>query len=196
MDELSQNDYVIIDQFLDTSLFCEVKSHFTRKLPEFSAAGIGALDQNAIHREVRGDLTHWLDRDRDVSLETFWGLVDETMRMFNRYCYLSISGYEFHFAMYPPGGHYDTHVDQFQGRNNRIISVIIYLNEGWIKGDGGELEIFRKDGSSLLVEPIADRCVMFKSAEVSHGVLESHINRCSLTGWLLHLPGSLGQILG
>ena len=87
---------------------------------------------------------------------------------------------------------------------DRIFQLRIYESPSVITGqkkiemfnDGGELEIFRKDGSSFLVEPIAGRCVMFKSAEVPHGVLESHINRCSLTGWLLHLPGSLGQILG
>ena len=114
--------------------------------------------------------------------------------MFNRYCFLSLSGYEFHLAKYPPGGHYDKHMDQFQNRSNRLISVIIYLNDEWQKGNGGELEIDHND-QSVLISPLAGRCVFFKSDKVLHGVLESNADRYSLTGWLLHKPSALGNIL-
>ena len=77
-----------------------------------------------------------------------------------------------------------------------MISVVIYLNEGWQQGDGGELEIFEKDGSSFLVEPLAMRCVMFKSAEVPHAVLQANKSRFSLTGWLLYQPSALGKFFG
>lgn len=193
MDGLSNRDYVIIDQFLNKDLYSEVRSFFLSRMPFFTQAGIGALDQHTVNKEIRGDQTYWLDRKRDTALDSFWKLVDETMGIFNRYCYLSLSGYEFHFANYPPGGHYHKHLDQFQNRNNRMISVILYLNEQWQQGDGGELEIYEKDGSSVLVEPVAGRCVMFKSAEVPHAVLESRKNRYSLTGWLLYQPSALGQ---
>lgn len=195
MDELSQNDHVIADHFLGEPLYSQVRAYFLDNLAQFSPAGVGALDQNAIHKEIRNDLTYWLNRDKDSALSGFWNLLEETVGIFNRYCFLSLSGDEFHFAAYPPGGHYEAHLDQFRGRNNRIISMIIYLNDDWKQGDGGELEIYRKDGSSFLVEPIADRCVMFKSAEVLHKVVESRTDRYSLTGWLLHRPGILGQIL-
>ena len=77
-----------------------------------------------------------------------------------------------------------------------MISMVVYLNKAWQKGDGGELEIFRKDGTSFLVEPIEARCVMFKSAAVPHAVLASNKPRYSLTGWLLHQPSALGQFFG
>jgi len=32
-------------------------------------------------------------------------------------------------------------MDQFQGKNNQVISMLIYLNENWQEGDGGELKI-------------------------------------------------------
>ena len=187
MDELAENHYLIIDRFLDDHLYSEVKSFFRARLPHFSQAGVGALSQNTILKEVRGDQTYWLDRKRDTEIKSFWELVDETIAVFNRYCFLSLSGYEFHLAHYPAGGHYEKHLDQFQTRNNRLISMIIYFNDKWLEGDGGELEIFRNDGSSVLVEPLARRCVMFKSAEVPHAVLESHKSRYSLTGWLRSL---------
>ncbi len=196
MDDLSSKDYVVIDHFFRDTLYAEIKSFFLGELSNFTEAGIGTSSDNQINKNIRGDFTYWLDRKRDVQLESFWGLVDEIIHMFNRYCFLSLSGYEFHLAHYPSGGHYDKHLDQFENRNNRMISVIIYLNDGWQTGDGGELEIFEKDGSSFLVEPLAARCVMFKSAEVPHAVLQAHKSRFSVTGWLLHQPSAIGRFLG
>jgi SM-20-related protein len=196
MDELSQKDVVIIDNFIDRQLLEDIQSFFAAHLNAFSKAGIGALDQHVIRKDIRGDFTYWLDRKRDTDLKLFWELVDETIHVYNRYCYLGLSGFEFHLAHYPKGGHYDKHLDQFNNRNNRTISVVIYLNKTWQKGDGGELEIFLKDGSTLVVEPLEARCVMFKSATVPHRVLASQKPRYSLTGWLLQQPSALGQFLG
>ncbi|MFA0961566.1 2OG-Fe(II) oxygenase [Roseivirga sp. BDSF3-8] len=196
MDELADQDYVIIDKFFDGDTYEKVRAEFQAKLPHFSQARIGALAQKSLHTEIRGDQTYWLDRKRDTALQPFWEVVDESIYVLNRYCFLSLSGYEFHFANYPPGGHYDKHLDQFQGRNNRMISMIIYLNDDWQKGDGGELEIFVADGSSVIVEPIGGRCVMFKSAVVPHAVRKSFKDRYSLTGWLLYQPAELGKFLG
>lgn len=194
MDELSDRDHVVIDNFLGDGPYLEIRSFFLRMLPNFNEAGIGIDKQ--VNGRVRGDFTYWLDRGRDAHLKDFWELVDQSILHFNRYCYLGLSGEEFHLAHYPPGGHYSKHLDQFEKCNNRMISVVIYLNEGWSKGDGGELEIFRKDGSSFLVEPMGGRCVLFKSAEVPHAVLQAHKSRFSLTGWLLHHPPGLAPILG
>ncbi|WP_228237146.1 2OG-Fe(II) oxygenase [Allomuricauda sp. M10] len=196
MDEISDKDYVIIDQFFREELYTEIRSFFLSKLPNFKEAAIGVDTEKQVNSKIRGDFTYWLDRKRDANLQNFWELLDEIIQMFNRYCYLSLSGYEFHLAHYPSGGHYDKHLDQFENRNNRMISVVIYLNEGWQQGYGGELEIFEKDGSSFLVEPLAMRCVMFKSAEVPHAVLQAHKSRFSLTGWLLYQPSALGQLFG
>ena len=196
MDELSVNDYVIIDNFLDQRVLNTIQSFFQTHLDHFSKAGIGALGDHMIRQDIRGDYTYWLDRKRDLELTAIWGLIDETIHIYNRYCYLGLSGHEFHLTHYPKGGHYDKHVDQFNNRNNRTISMVIYLNKNWQKGDGGELEIFLNDGSSLLVEPLEARCVMFKSAVVPHAVLASLKPRFSLTGWLLHQPSALGQFLG
>ncbi|WP_424987462.1 2OG-Fe(II) oxygenase [Flagellimonas alvinocaridis] len=196
MDDISDKDYVIIDHFLRDDLYAEIRSFFLDKLPVFKEASIGTDMDKHIDNNVRGDFTYWLDRKRDANIQELWNLVDEVIHMFNRYCFLSLSGYEFHLAHYPSGGHYDKHLDQFENRNNRMISVVIYLNEGWQKGDGGELEIFENDNESFLVEPIAGRCVMFKSAKVPHAVLEAHKSRFSLTGWLLYQPSALGQFFG
>ena len=186
----------MIDDFLDDQLYQQIRSFFLEKLDGFHQAGIGALADNQIKRSIRGDLTYWLDSKRDTNLAPYWDLLHDTINTLNQYCYLSLSGFEFHLAHYPPGAHYSRHLDQFANRNNRMISMIIYLNENWQKGDGGELEIVESDDKVVLIEPIARRCVMFKSAEVLHGVLEAHKSRYSLTGWLLHYPAALGKFFG
>jgi len=196
MDELSVKDYVIIDQFIRNDIYQDVRSFFDASQPLLTKAGIGALDDNKIRHDIRGDYTYWLDRKRDTVLNPFWLLVDETIHVFNRYCYLGLSGYEFHLANYPPEARYEKHLDQFKNRNNRTITLVIYLNEGWKECDGGELEMFLNDGQTLLVEPIAGRCAMFKSALIPHRVVEAKKNRYSLTGWLMQHPSSLGQFFG
>lgn len=195
IDQLSEKDYVVIDNFINEALFQSIWCFFKEKLDSFERAGIGAQDKNQIDRNIRSDFTYWLHSKNDKELQDFWDLLQETIDVLNRYCFLSLSDFEFHLAHYPPGGFYKKHIDQFSDRNNRMISVIIYLNENWQKGDGGELEIFLKNDKTILVPPLTKRCVMFKSAVVPHQVLEATKSRYSLTGWLLYQPPMLGSIL-
>lgn len=196
MDALSDNNYVVIDDFLDEARYQELRSFLFEKIDAFDEAGIGSLDQHVIKRNIRGDRTYWLNKERDEKLSRFWNLLEETKFILNRYCYLSLSGAEFHLAHYPSGGHYARHVDQFEGRNNRMISMVIYLNENWQTADGGQLEILDSNRKIHLVDPLAKRCVLFKSAEVPHAVLKSYNDRYSVTGWLLYQPAAIGSVLG
>lgn len=197
VDALSENDYVVIDNFLSADLYQQIRTFFLQRLEEdeFHRAGLGSVFNNQLNTSIRGDFTYWIDKQRDIELAPIFGLVEETIAVFNRYCYLSLSGYEFHLAHYPAGTFYKKHVDQFKDRSNRMISVVIYLNEGWKKGDGGELKIY-KNGDEILVDPTSARCVMFKSADVPHEVMKTRVGRYSLTGWLLYQPSGVGYLLG
>lgn len=196
MDDLAEQNYVVIDNFIDDKLYKEIKSFLFEKIEAFDQAGIGALNQHIIKKTIRGDKTYWLNKERDTALSDLWELLSETKNTLNRYCYLSLSGEEFHLTHYPSGGYYLRHLDQFEGRNNRMISMIIYLNENWETKNGGQLEILDKNKKLQLVDPIAKRCVLFKSDKVPHAVLKSYKDRYSLTGWLLYQPTSLAPILG
>jgi SM-20-related protein len=196
VDALSEHNYVVIDDFLDDILYEKLRNFLFEKISAFEQAGIGAAHQNLIKRNIRGDRTYWLDRHRDLELQDFWFLLDEARHILNRYCYLSLSGEEFHLAHYPSGGHYARHLDQFEGRNNRIISMVIYLNENWQPEHGGQLEILDHNRNLHLVDPLAKRCVLFKSGEVPHAVLKSFHDRYSVTGWLLYQPVGIGPVLG
>jgi len=127
-------------------------------------------------------------------LGVFFELIEELMERLKRELFLSLQGYEFHFALYPPGGFYKSHLDQFGARSNRMISFIIYLNENWQSGDGGELRIHKHD-QKIDIEPLMNRTVLFRSDCILHEVLSATKPRRSLTGWLLKRPSGVG-ILG
>jgi SM-20-related protein len=195
-DQLSRDGYLVVDNFISDELYADILTYFNhlKEQDGLSKAGIGASGRHQIDKTVRGDLIYWLDSKRDEQLSDFFNLADEMVAKIKRYCFLSITDYEFHLAYYPPGTHYEKHIDQFQGRNNRMLSVLVYLNENWTPADGGQLKIYRPD-TDLLIEPVARRLVIFKSDTVEHEVLITHAGRMSLTGWLLHQPSSLGYFI-
>ena len=197
MDQLAEQDYVIVDDFLSDKLYKQVRQFFSdvEETDKLKKAGIGTQQDFQLKAEVRGDFIYWLEEERDTELTEIFELKNQLIQNFKRFCYLSLSGSEFHIAKYPVGTHYHRHLDQFNERSNRQITVLIYLNEHWQKGDGGELVIY-KDGKEILVEPIAKRLLLFKSDIIEHEVLTTNIQRYSLTGWLLHQPASVGYLLG
>ena len=191
--ELSMNDYVVIDTFLSTEILVQITDNFNRKIKAgvFRKAAVGATGNENIINEIRGDYTYWLEKGKDKELNNLFVVFDEIMYQLNRHCFLSLSDYEFHFAHYPVGSFYKKHLDQFTGRNNRMISLIIYLNENWQPGDGGELCIYPKNKSPKSIAPLLNRCVLFKSDMLEHEVLTAKKPRKSITGWMLYQPGPL-----
>jgi len=56
------------------------------------------------------------------------------------------------------------------GHKSRILSSVLYLNEDWQAGDGGELLIFDPAGESFIatVEPTFGRMIIFLSESFPH----------------------------
>ena len=197
VDALANNDYLVIDDFLDDEIYTLLRGFFLNKLghDEFDPAGIGAQANHHLDKSRRGDHVYWLDPNSDTHLSPVFELINDLITKLNRFCYLGIADFETHLAYYPEGTFYEKHVDQFKARSNRLISMIIYLNEDWKPGNGGELKLYL-DNEEKLVEPIAKRIVLFKSDVLPHEVLTTHVGRYSLTGWLLKNPADLGFLLG
>jgi len=192
-DFLAENDFLVLDNQLLEKEVLELKNDLLKRKEEdaFKQAGIGTLNEFQIAKSIRGDKISWLKPSEATgALKDFFLSVDELIRMLNRYCFLSLSGFEFHYAHYPSGTFYKRHLDQFSSRNNRMISLIVYLNTGWAKGDGGELAIYFDDKTEI-IEPIGGRVVIFKSDVLEHEVLLSDKDRYTLTGWLTRLPPSI-----
>ena len=189
MDKLSENDLVVIDEFISEDQFRLIMDFFREKESADLLKKAGISTSKQIVEAIRGDYTYWLDEGRDTDLAEVFGIIDSIRINLNRFCYLGLTGGEFHLAFYPEGSYYKRHVDQFREKSSRIITLLIYLNENWKEGNGGELRVFRDDGSEVLIQPIARRCVLFKSDKVPHEVLKTKVGRYSLTGWFLRGTG-------
>lgn len=197
-DALADQEYVIIDDYLSPALLHVLLDFFQQKEDALTPAKIGAHQSRQKVEEIRSDLTYWLDKERDTHLAPVFHWIEESLSRWNRLLFLSLGGYEFHLAFYPTGGHYAKHLDQFKGRNNRLISCVLYLNPDWKPGDGGELQLYdpQGDAEAERIEPVMNRMVFFRSDTVWHAVLPAKVPRRSLTGWLLYRPSDVGSILG
>jgi hypothetical protein len=76
-----------------------------------------------------------------------------------------------------PGGRLDVHVDFnfIEARQlHRRLNLLIYLNQGWQPGWGGQFQLWDKDVKNCMstFDPIFNRCVIFETSEISfHGVV-------------------------
>jgi len=192
-DSLADNDYVVVDNFFPEDLYRSLNI-FLQELSEadqLRKAGIGTQQNFQVDKSIRGDNIFWLDPSiKEPTIQEFFQKMEELKSDLNRNFFLSLSGYEFHFAYYPPGSFYKRHSDQFAGRNNRLITVIFYFNNNWKAGDGGELKIFLQNEEKLIA-PLGNRMLLFRPEKNEHEVLTTCKDRYSLTGWMLYQPPGL-----
>jgi len=190
---LAENDYVVVDDFFTRNLYRSLKDYLYQlsDADQLRKAGIGTKQDFQVIESIRGDNIFWLGPAiKEPAIQDFFQKMEDLKSDLNRNFFLSLSGYEFHFAHYPPGSFYKRHSDQFAGRNNRLITVIFYFNNNWQQGDGGELKIFL-DKEEKLLAPLGNRMLIFRPEKIEHEVLATHTDRYSLTGWMLYQPPGL-----
>lgn len=153
----------------------------------FRRAGIGA-GTASLRSEIRSDHIHWLDPAAlPEAVIPYWEWIAALQQEINQTLYLGLRGFEAHFAVYPAGAFYKPHLDQFRTAPHRMVSCILYLNEGWTYEDGGILRIYPPDDTDaapIEVVPEAGTFVCFLSDRILHEVLPARRQRYSLTGWL------------
>ena len=96
--------------------------------------GEGALRESA----VRGGSVCWLDTSMPAGT-MFMRWMDGLRVSLNRALFLGLDSFEAHYAHYPIGASYGTHVDRHRRTNTRVVSAVIYLNPDWPADAGGEL---------------------------------------------------------
>ena len=104
----------------------------------------------------------------------------------SRSLYLGLTEIESHFTIYPPGAFYRKHLDRFRGSEQRQVSSILYLNQGWSPEHGGQLRLYldeANDATYLDIEPTGGTLVLFLSGRFWPAVLPATRPRMSLTGW-------------
>ncbi|MFT7337842.1 MAG: SM-20-related protein [Marinobacter maritimus] len=148
-------------------------------------AGIGRGSVPVQDRSVRRDKIAWLQGSTPTQAALFEFL--EGLRAgLNQRLFLGLKRFEAHYATYHRGDFYKPHVDSFQGRASRIVSLVLYLNDDWQHSDGGALQIYSRENECEvggLVLPEAGRVALFMSEEIRHEVLEAHRTRYSLACW-------------
>ena len=180
------NKVGISDNFISTPLSSKLietlQTIYADK--QMYSAGTGnniILEHNKL---FRSDMIYWLDRKHgNVSENSFLNMIDDFILYLNETCYTGITEYEFHYALYEKGSFYKRHLDQFKNNDCRKYTMILYLNEDWVKNDGGELCIYQ-NGEEQNISPNEGKMVFFKSNELEHEVLVTNKCRMSITGWL------------
>lgn len=156
----------------------------------FRRAGVGRGENLQVREEIRGDHVMWIEAGETSVEQEIWLAKLETLRLsMNQRFFLGLFGFEGHFAIYPEGAFYRAHLDRHAGTTGRIVTVILYLNENWQVGDGGELKLWTtpgdREGAFEIIEPRMGTLVCFLAGDFWHEVLPAKKTRMSITGWFL-----------
>jgi len=191
IEALAGPGYGIDAAFVDAALLSALRAAVARREAAggFRAAAVGAGGNRAVRPDIRGDRTCWLI---DTECEAESALLErfEALRVaLNRTLMLGLSDLECHYAIYAPGRRYARHLDRSPQGAERVVSVVLYLNEDWRDGDGGEL-VIATDGGEVRVTPQGGTLAAFLSQRFEHEVRAARRERISLTGWFRRRPPS------
>ncbi len=183
--DIAQSGYLLIDDFLAPDIIQSLAQQ-TRNLHQQGAMQTASTGLNKHKSSIRGDHIHWLEDGSEYTSpaqQKYFAAMQDIQQTLNRELFLGLFSLEAHFALYPAGAGYAKHLDQLQGKPDRKISSILYLNQDWQTSDGGALRLYLENDSFMDISPIAGRLVLFLSERFMHEVLPAQRERLSLTGW-------------
>jgi len=183
--QLSTDGYVLLPSAIPEPLLLAVQQRAQSLGAEhWRTAGVGRAEQYQVDQQIRSDKIHWINADNDAEAG-FLALMDQLRRGINQRLYMGLFDYESHFSIYQQGDFYQKHIDALQGRSNRILSTVLYLNSHWQDSDAGELLLYAEDGEQLLatVAPRYGTLLIFLSEQFPHQVLAANRERYSIAGW-------------
>ncbi len=180
------HQYGVSEDFISAGLARELRQNLITldQDDRMKKAGIGNNLVKDTGQDKRGDRIFWMDNESEDKPErAFLDQIDAFVRYLNETCYVGISDYEFHYALYDTGSSYQRHVDQFQNNNHRKFSLIHYLNNDWTPEHGGELMIYQQNETEKIL-PNIRKAVFFQSDACEHAVSPATRPRMSISGWL------------
>lgn len=183
--QLEHHGYVVLNSPLQIKLLDELRLRCQDDdLNRFHTAQIGRGTDKSSSNLVRGDVISWLGQI-DLSDMGYLAWMESLRSGLNAALYLGLFDYECHYAIYGAGTGYAKHLDVLQGKKNRILSTVLYLNQNWQCNDGGELDVYDPTGVSIIatVQPTYGTMIIFLSETAPHAVRISHTTRRSIAGW-------------
>jgi SM-20-related protein len=183
---LLRSGVAVVRDFLPDQEIAALRDEARRRdaLGELHPAGVGRAGTRILRDDIRGDRILWLDEVDPATAERALHVALESLRMaVNRELALGLWSFEAHYALYPPGAHYARHRDRFHDDDSRVVSCVLYLNEGWRAGDGGALRLHLDHGETRDVLPDGGTLVAFLSARFEHEVLPATRPRLAVAGW-------------
>lgn len=197
VEDIRVQGYSIQDDLLSHDLISrlqrEVESLESSQMKE---AGVGRKQDYQKVQNARRDYICWIEESHQAGAE-FLDAMDNIKQVLNRQLMMGLFDYESHYARYQAGGFYEKHLDAFQGKSNRILSSVLYLNDNWTKKDAGDFVLFdEQDNESEIGRflPIKGRIVFFLSENFPHQVIASNRQRHSIAGWF-RINASLSGVI-
>ncbi len=183
IDSLSSQGWYVWDDFMSLQHIQAIKNSIPDTLQD---ARIGRGDTLQGNKSIRADQTVWLEPEMGEPIIHYLGKMELVRQELNCQLYLGLRDFETHFCRYPNGGFYKKHLDNPRGQGRRKVTTVLYMNEAWQAGDGGELVVYDKENNQLFeLEPLAGRMIFFMSEEFPHEVLPTQQKRESIAGWFL-----------
>ncbi len=186
-DDLYKNGYACVKNFSDDTLLRglldTIKTIDTDD--NLQKAHIGRGREHRLSTEIRNDKTHWIDGKNDYEHQ-FLDYLNTIRLALNKNLMLGLFDVEAHYAVYEQGGFYRRHLDSFQDKKNRIVSLVVYLNKNWQISDGGLLNLYhsqQEEYSFASIIPEYNHAVFFLSEQIPHAVTLSHKTRLSIACW-------------
>jgi SM-20-related protein len=180
----------VADDFVDAKLLAELRGRCVElhETGGLRPARVGRGSREQLVPEVRGDFISWLETPQRDAEQSVLARLEDLRSALNRALMTGLEDFQGHFALYPRGAGYARHFDRLVGTDVRAISAVLYLNDGWVHEDGGQLRLYVGGGASVDVLPEGGRLVAFLSDKFEHEVLPARRERMSFTGWFRRRP--------
>jgi len=188
--ELTHRGYAVMPQAMPAADWHELQAEAQQLFADdaFSQARVGRGDH--VHRAsaTRGGSVCWLDAGMPAG-EVFLDWMDGLRVSLNHDLFLGLESFEAHYAHYPVGGSYGTHVDRHVDSNARVVSAVIYLNTDWPADAGGQFVIYDdQDTPRVTLAPEGGTLALFMSADTPHEAKIATRERWSIAGWFRTRP--------
>ena len=176
--------FAVLPAFLAPARVGELRAELVRRdaAGALRAAAIGAGASRAVRPAIRGDRIGWIDPPGSAPERALLDELADLQRTLNLECQLGLVDLECHYSVYAPGSRYARHLDRSPQGAERVVSLVLYLNDAWTADDGGELLLATADGE-LAVLPQGGTLVAFLSQRFEHEVRPARRARHSVAGW-------------